>query len=161
MPDYEARFRTMRHMETVRNFLAACITELLQRQVLHDQSKLESPEVEAYDVLTHQLRGLTYGSSEYRAVLKAQRPAIQHHYAHNRHHPEYHTQGIAGMTLIDLLEMLCDWKAATLRHGDGDIGKSLSINQERFGYSDELQAILANTVAWLEAQPVYHKAVES
>lgn len=157
----EARFMTMRHIETVRNHLNACIQELLIRAEQHDQSKLESPEVEAYDAITHRLRGLTYGSEEYRAVLREYKPAIEHHYAHNRHHPEWHKNGYRDMTLIDLLEMLCDWKSASLRHDNGNINKSLEINQQRFGYSDELKQILMNTVDWLHTQQVYHKAHES
>jgi len=157
----EARFKTMRHIETVRNYLGACIRELLLRQEQHDQSKLEPPEVEAYDAITHQLRGLTYGSEEYRAVLRAQQPAITHHYQHNRHHPEHWEHGYRDMTLIDLLEMLMDWKAATLRHADGDIQASIVINQHRFGYSEELATIFRNTIDWLESQEIYHKAHES
>jgi uncharacterized protein DUF5662 len=157
----QARFQTMRHIETVRNYLHVCVRELLTRAEQHDQSKLEPPEVEAYDAITHQLRGLTYGSDEYRAVLRAQRPAIDHHYACNRHHPEHFTDGYRAMTLIDLLEMLCDWKAAGLRHADGDIYKSLDINRDRFGMSDEVYGLLKNTVDWMETQTVYHKAHES
>jgi hypothetical protein len=148
-------------METVRNYLNAVIRELLTRSEQHDQSKLEPPEVEAYDAITDQLRGLTYGSEKYRAVLRAHKPAIDHHYRVYRHHPEHFAQGYREMTLIDLLEMLCDWKAAGLRHADGDLYKSLAINQQRFGYSDELATILTNTAQWLEAQQVFHKAHES
>lgn len=57
---------------------------------------------------------------------------------------------IRGMNLISLLEMLCDWKAATLRHNDGDIRKSIEINQRRFGYSDELKQILLNTLGVID-----------
>jgi hypothetical protein len=46
--------------------------------------------------------------------------------------------------------MFCDWKAATLRHKDGDIIKSIEQNQKRFGYSDELKAIFLNTAGLLE-----------
>ena len=157
----QARFQTMRHIETVRNYLNCCIRELLTRAEQHDQSKLESPEVEVYDTITARLRGLTYGSAEYYAILRAQQPAITHHYQSNRHHPEHFPAGYRDMTLIDLLEMLCDWKSATLRHADGDIRKSIAINQQRFGFSDELAQIFHNTVDWLEAQPIYHKANES
>jgi hypothetical protein len=31
-----------------------------------------------------------------------------------------------------LIEMLADWKAATERHHDGDLAKSLEIHRERF-----------------------------
>jgi hypothetical protein len=54
--------------------------------------------------------------------------------------------GLNGMTLINLLEMLMDWKAATERHNDGDILKSIEINQKRFNYSDELKQIFINTI---------------
>jgi hypothetical protein len=53
------------------------------------------------------------------------------------------------MSLIDLLEMICDWKAATLRHNDGNIQRSITINKERFKYGDELEAILRNTAELL------------
>ena len=56
---------------------------------------------------------------------------------------------LKGMTLIDLIEMLCDWKAATLRHADGGILKSIEYNKKRFGISDELCQILKNTVPLL------------
>jgi hypothetical protein len=41
--------------------------------------------------------------------------------------------------------MLADWKAATERMADGDLAKSLEIQRERFGLSDQLVAILRNT----------------
>ena len=51
-----------------------------------------------------------------------------------------------GMNLIDIIEMLCDWKAATMRHTNGDIIRSVEFNQDRFKYSDELKAIFLNTI---------------
>lgn len=77
------------------------------------------------------------------------RKTLDHHNAANRHHPEHHVDGVNDMTLIDLLEMLCDWKAATERHDDGDIGRSLDINRDRFEMGDQLVVILENTArAW-------------
>ena len=72
--------------------------------------------------------------------------ALDHHYAENRHHPEHFENGIQEMNIVDICEMIADWKAASLRHADGDIMKSIEINQKRFGYSDELKSILINTV---------------
>jgi arsenate reductase-like glutaredoxin family protein len=71
--------------------------------------------------------------------------ALKHHYQANSHHPEYYEAGVAGMTLLDLLEMLVDWKAATLRHTNGDLRRSLNINTERFHIDSQLKAILENT----------------
>jgi Family of unknown function (DUF5662) len=151
----------MRHIETVRNYLNAVLVELVKRQEKHDQSKLEAFEVDAYEQATPKLKGLTYGSEEYKACLREIKPAIEHHYAHNRHHPEHFQGGYKDMNLIDLIEMAIDWKSSSLRHADGDIRKSIEINQGRFGYSDELKGFLLNTIDWLEQQPVYHKANES
>jgi hypothetical protein len=154
-------FKTMRHIETVRNHINTVVKELLIRGEQHDQTKLDSPEVELFDKYTSELRGLTYGSPEYKECMKKLGPAIEHHNANNRHHPEHHAHGIKDMTLIDLLEMLCDWKAASMRHNDGNILKSIEINQKRFKYTKELQRILENTAKWLDSQQTFHHAEES
>jgi hypothetical protein len=146
----DSRIDAYQHIQTVQRFMGLMISDLLDRQRDHDQSKLASPEKEAFDELTPRLAGLTYGSDEYRACIREMKPAIDHHYACNSHHPEYYVDGIRGMTLLDLIEMFCDWKAATLRHNDGDIRKSIEINQKRFGYSDELKQILLNTLKEIE-----------
>ena len=65
------------------------------------------------------------------------------------------------MNLIDLIEMLCDWKSASLRHNDGDVLKSIKINQKRFGYSDELKTILLNTIDYLDDDIIFERADES
>ena len=54
------------------------------------------------------------------------------------------------MTLVDIVEMLCDWKAASLRHNDGNLLKSIEINANRFGYDDQLKQILINTAKILD-----------
>ena len=71
--------------------------------------------------------------------------ALNHHYAANRHHPEHFSKGIDDMTLVDIVEMLCDWKAASLRQNDGNLLKSIEINAQRFGYDDQLKRIFINT----------------
>lgn len=50
------------------------------------------------------------------------------------------------MNLLDILEMLCDWKASSERHNDGNINKSIEINANRFNMSPQLVKILENTV---------------
>lgn len=157
----ESKFKTMRHIETVRNYLGMFVDALLLRGREHDQSKLQSPEVDIFEEFTPKLRGCTYGSPEYTQFLAEMKPALDHHYGVNRHHPEGHLNGMKDMNLIDIVEMLCDWKAATMRHADGDLRKSIEINQERFGYSDDLKRILHNTADVMEAIPIYHKAEES
>lgn len=150
MGDYDSRVDTYKHIQKVQKYLMKCIQELEQRLLEHDQSKLEDPEKKVFDEFTPKLEDSTYGSDEYNQFLDEMEEALIHHYAHNRHHPEHFDEGIEGMNLADIVEMLCDWKAATLRHKDGDLMRSIEQNQERFGYSDELKQILINTAEWIE-----------
>lgn len=142
---YDSRPDTWRHINQVQRFLIDVCGKLAERAIVHDQSKLESPEVEIFDEFTPKLKDSTYGSDEYKGFLSSMKVGLDHHYANNSHHPEHFTNGIQGMSLLDVVEMLCDWKAATMRHADGDLAKSIEINQARFGYSDDLKAILVNT----------------
>lgn len=142
---YDSTLDTLNHIGQVRVRLLSAAVDLIKRAEDHDQSKLGSPEKEVFDRCTPRLRALTYGSEEYKACLADMKTALDHHYAHNSHHPEYYPNGIEGMDLLDLVEMLTDWKAATLRHADGDLRKSIEINQQRFRYTDELKQILINT----------------
>ena len=50
------------------------------------------------------------------------------------------------MSLLDLVEMLADWKAAGKRHKDGSMAASLRINIDRFQISPQLAKILENTL---------------
>ena len=55
------------------------------------------------------------------------------------------------MNIVDVVEMLVDWKAATLRHNDGNILKSLESNMVRFELDKvSLYDILLNSVGLLE-----------
>lgn len=152
---YDSRPETIKHAKRVRVLMLRAITELEWRSQVHDQSKLEPPELEVFNEYTPKLKTSTYGSDEYKGFLKAMGEGLAHHYAHNRHHPEHFDDGINDMTLVDLLEMLADWKAATERHDDGSLVRSLEIQRDRFGISEQLARILANTAGrfgWLEIE---------
>jgi len=143
---YDSRKDTIAHIADVTSNIHQVIGQLHQRSMEHDLSKLAEPEKSMFDEYTPKLRALTYGTPEYEACRVAMGEALNHHYAHNSHHPEHYANGVAGMSLLDLIEMLCDWKAATKRHADGDIGKSLMVNKTRFGLDDQLASILENTI---------------
>ena len=142
---YDSTEDTNSHINRVEDLLILFSLELQHRGRVHDKSKLQSPEKELFDEYTPKLKGCTYGSDEYKSFLKELQVALEHHYANNSHHPEHWENGMADMTLMDIVEMLADWKAASERHADGDILKSIEINQERFGYPDMLKQIFINT----------------
>lgn len=150
---YDSRPETFMHSQRVGELVIHIVKELLGRATCHDRSKTLPPEVDTFDEFTPKLKHSTYGSDEYRGYLEAMGEGLAHHYAHNRHHPEHFPNGINDMTLVDLVEMLADWKAATERHADGDLARSLEIQRERFDISDQLAGILRNTAerfGWLK-----------
>ena len=150
---YDSRPDTYDHIRQVQIRMHRAIVWLMKSSMEHDQTKLEGIELETFDEFTPRLWGMTYGSDEYKKCIEDMAPALRHHYEHNSHHPEYYAAGIRGMSLMDLIEMVCDWSAATMRHANGEILQSIEINQKRFGYSDELKQILINTAhdLWMTA----------
>jgi hypothetical protein len=144
---YDSRIDTLLHIKRVSELLNKFATDLIERGNHHDDSKLVSPEKELFDELTPLLSSLKYGTPEYQESLDRLKPALDHHYANNSHHPQFYKNGIDGMNLLDLVEMFFDWKAATERTKDGDIRKSIEINSTRFNISPQLVSIFVNTIA--------------
>ena len=150
MTQAECKVETIKHIERVRYYLRIMTDKLTNRGVIHDKTKLESPEVELFTEFTPCLAELKYGSEEYKENLAGLKPALEHHYANSRHHPEHFSKGINDMNLIDIMEMLCDWKAAGERQRDGNLLKSIELNAQRFGYDDQLKQIFINTAKMLD-----------
>lgn len=137
---------TLKHVYEVRSNLWTLIKELDRRGSEHDQSKFEEPERSVFAQNTPKLAKTEYGTPEYENLLKEVNVAIQHHYSKNTHHPEHWPNGICDMDLLDLVEMLCDWIAATKRNKNGNIHRSIEHNQDRFEMTPQLAQIFKNTV---------------
>lgn len=146
MNKYDSTADTLLHIKRVNELLLIFSSEIMSRAIVHDNSKLESPEKELFDEFTPKLKGTTYGSDEYKSYLSELKVALDHHYSKNSHHPEHYENGVNGFDLFDLVEMFMDWKAATERHADGDILKSIEINKDRFGISEQICEIFRNTI---------------
>lgn len=152
MSKYNSIPDTQSHINRVRELLAQVEKELLNRGVDHDASKLVEPEISVFNEYTPKLKASTYGSQDYTEMREAMGGALVHHYANNRHHPEHWPNGVRDMNLIDLMEMLADWKAATERMDTGNLAYSIIHNQERFDMSTELTELLYRTaeeLGWL------------
>lgn len=135
---------TLLHIKKVNGYLIDASIEFLERAKKHDASKLCSPEIEYFDNAAD-LSKLTYDSPEYKESLKSLKPALDHHYANNSHHPAHYADGINDFDLFDLLEWLVDCKASGERQLDGNILTSLEKNKERFHIDNQLYKILKNT----------------
>ena len=143
--NFDSEDDTREHIRQVSGRLKNVCTELRDRGYWHDDSKLGKDEKPIFDVVTPKLRGLTYGTDAYREALKELGAALRHHYQNNSHHPEHYSNGVSGMDLLDLIEMYCDWAAATTRHADGDLGASIEHNSSRFELGPVLTSIFRNT----------------
>ena len=137
---------TLKHVNEVRQNLWTLIRELDRRASVHDASKFESPEAEVFAENTPKLAKTEYGGPEYQELLKTVKVAIDHHYSKHDHHPEYYNKGIEEMDLLQIIEMLSDWVAATKRNKNGNIHRSIELNTERFKMTPQLASILRNTV---------------
>ena len=142
----KCQVETYAHILMVNKLMDHCAEALLERAVKHDASKLVSPEVEGFALHKIKLANLTYGTPEYEENRKMlENTVLKHHYASNRHHPDHFPNGINDMTLLDLLEMFCDWFASAKRQNDGNLLMSIKQNAERFGIGKQLLQILKNT----------------
>ncbi len=140
-----------KHNNNVQNNMAGVISNLAKRMAEHDQSKYCPEE---HDLVTGKpyLQTLEYNTPEYKAGLARVQTAVEHHYHVNNHHPEHYPDGIKGMTLFDLIEMACDWQAASVEHNNTFL-ESIKRNVERFELSIEMQEILMNTgreMGWIK-----------
>jgi hypothetical protein len=136
---------TLKHVNEVRGNIQLVIKELDERAQVHDASKFVEPEASIYAAHLEDMVKTQYGTPEYQAMLDKVRPALDNHYAKNRHHPQHWPNGIEDMDLCDIMEMFCDWIAATKRLKNGNVHNSIKVNAERFKINPQLVKIFENT----------------
>jgi len=154
---YSSIPETQEHVYTVTETLNFLANKIEKRGPAHDASKMTEPELSHFNVYTPKLKGLVFGSPEYKASLKELGVALKHHYEHNRHHPEHFENGIEGMTLVDLVEMFADWEAASRRTKDGNVLESIRKGKKRFKMCAQLAQIFENTAKELLNAEEPHK----
>jgi len=108
--DLIALIEMVEHVSMVKSNIYTIESDLTRRAIIHDLSKYDLVEFEDFVELKKISRKHPYGSVEYDESLKDNQ-AIAHHFANNSHHPEYYPNGIEDMSLGDIIEMVCDWRA--------------------------------------------------
>jgi Family of unknown function (DUF5662) len=141
---YDCTADVLQHSRRVGELLGDAIHDLVDRSTSHDLSKLEEPEFSTYNKFVPRLRATTFGSAEYNEIRATMGEGLQHHYEHNSHHPEHHENGVEGMTLGDLTEMLANWIAT-----GNSLDASIEVGRQRFGLDTQLVQILWNTAVRL------------
>ncbi len=126
---------TTKHKLQVMRFMLKVCLRILKRAWVHDFSKYSKEEA-PYFAAAANTKDVVYGSEEYKRDVEVNlKPALDHHYRLNSHHPQHFEKGFKEMQPLDVIEMLCGWKASTLRNKNGNIRTSLDLNRKRFGYT--------------------------
>lgn len=152
---YDSMQDTLDHKNRVKGYIDDVISELQHRAIVHDNSKLEGVEKQTLDTFVPQLNNLSasdYNGAKYKDIMASMKMGNESHYKNNSHHPEHFVDGVNDMTLLDVIEMVYDWKAACDRKNI-DILTTIKSNFERFGISDQLSQIILNT---LDCSYKYH-----
>jgi hypothetical protein len=111
--------------------------DILERGKIHDNSKLEEPELTPYIYTTWNYRLKDLGKNpEFRKEIQNEmHEATLHHVKNNSHHPEYFDENSeinrndrdskpdkitdsTSMQLVDIGEMCCDWCAMSKEKGE-------------------------------------------
>lgn len=145
------------HKNKVKKIMHNIANDINNRAEKHDNSKLLPPEISEFSKREDFLETFSYNSKEYIESLEILKEALEHHYKDNDHHPEHFPNGINGMDLSCLVEMISDWYASSQNTKDGDVYKSIEVGKERFGLSEQLCDILKNTIKKIQEQEMLDK----
>lgn len=133
------------HIIRVRKHIATFVQLLIKRSLSHDNSKLQEPEFTWWKEMDKEPR-LPYGSKEYKEKMKRWEKIFKHHYSYNRHHPEFYENGVNDMTLVDIVEMMCDWLGYKQTISITEALNVCDEQMKRYNISNELRQIIFNTL---------------
>lgn len=133
------------HISRVKRHILLFIRLLLKRAETHDASKLEPYEFSLWKKMDEE-PFYPYGSPEYNDKLKRNKPVFDLHYKRNRHHPEHYENGYMDMTLIDMIEMLCDWLGYKENISHHEAEAIVEQQMKKYHFSEDIQVLLLNTL---------------
>ncbi len=120
----ENKARINKHIELVKTIMLKIghslnfdENSLLERAKSHDLTKFSNDEFLGYMLLGDEKERARVLTTEEKALVNK---AIEHHYKHNSHHPQYYDD-CNKMTDLDLLEMVSDWLACAIEQGRSPI----------------------------------------
>lgn len=135
---YHHKFVVLQHINII-------IQDLIKRAEEHDMSKFSESEFAGLIAAHEDIQAHPFGTPEHEEARKKHSTVFNSHYKENRHHPEHFENGVEGMTLVDLIEMLCDWKSSSMRTSEGSIENSIKSAAEKYNIEPQLLKILENT----------------
>lgn len=134
------------HKKKVKDRMLFLAKEIIKRAEEHDDSKLKPPEINWLIEMDKEPK-VEYGTPEYFEKIKKWDKFFKHHYKNNNHHPaHYNEQGVYGMTIVDLVEMMCDVISYIKELHVYQASKIIKEQKERFDMDEGIAQILINTL---------------
>ena len=111
-------------------------TQILKRGCDHDNSKFDTEE---FRKLSNILKAESKEAFTNASIQLSpdERKAIEYHWKHNRHHPEFFENPSEEMGELDIMEMVCDWFARSLQFGTDFIPFIMERQENRFKFTDK------------------------
>ena len=138
------------HISRVQENLSQIRAILEVRGIAHDRTKFLAIEFDAFVKAQPKFKEANYDSPEYQECVDMIRPSIDHHHANNRHHIAFYKKGFSDMNLLDILEMLADWEAASRRNLDLPFADSLPKAFEKYSIPSNVQRHIVATLKYLK-----------
>lgn len=135
---------TRKHQQLVAKYMLAVANDLIYRATHHDESKLVEPERSKYIEPVWHLRHTKYGTERHKELVKQMGVGVEHHLSTNDHHLEYY-ESYAQMNLIVLIEMCCDWIAASKRQNNNP-----TLPLAKYEFDPKLESIIRNTLSRIQ-----------
>lgn len=136
----------IKHRAEVQENISMICRRLEARGMAHDLSKFGEIEFDAFLSTRERFKKANYGTPEYDECVKAIQPAIDHHYAYNLHHTKHWPNGINNMSLIDIVEMVADWRAAERRSPDRTLKDTMEDAFKKYKIEGQLKQAIINTM---------------
>jgi len=142
--------RLKQHKDGVKDYLKFIVNLLASRALTHDNSKNSDEEYKYFKMANSVNRNQFKTYEEYLNYIKPTLDkGLEHHYNVNRHHPEYFDNGIDDMNLIDILEMIVDWKVS-IEQNDKELYEEIDYNFNKYNVSEQLKKIILNTYKYID-----------
>lgn len=154
-PETKTLRTILKHCSLVKQSLMKITQNLNERAEVHDRSKMDDDEFEGFCWFNRMNPDLEYGSNEYKEAFESIKPhtekAIKKHQSRNSHHPEYHGDDVKSMGWLDIIEMVCDWHAASQTYSNtGSFQKSVALCKKKYNFSTEQLWLIDEVAKFLE-----------
>lgn len=138
---------THEHKMRVQIIMGQVSRDIMTRGRTHDNSKLKSPEKEAYQEIHEKLKSVRIGTPQYNDLVRGN-VATGLHYKNNDHHTQHFEYGIFDMNLMQITEMLADW-VATSEAKRTNVIELLPTLMEQNGIPENYYMVLKNTLEYM------------